>query len=391
MTFRKSVFWVHLAAGLIAGLVILIMSFTGTAIAFQEEIITYVERDAMQVTPPAPDAPRLPLEELIDHARETNPDSRPSGVTVSSDPTQVVQIAFGRDGTCNVNPYTGEVHEPGAPKWRAFFLTMENWHRFLGRSGGQRAFGKAVNDACNAAFLFLAISGLFLWWPRKWRTKGLKRSLRFLPDATGRARDWNWHNVIGFWSAPILIILTATGVVMSYRWANNLVYQATGSPIPIQQSPGNPSQSATLAPASVPATRPLGYDALVASAQKLSPDWETLTLRLGGGTREGRPAPQPLIFMVQAPAPWPLFAKTTLTVDPHTGELLKRETFANGTLGRRVRSWIRFLHTGEAFGWPGQFIAALASLGACFLVYTGFALAWRRFFMKKEPKPVVAP
>ena len=414
MTFRKSVFWVHLAAGLTAGLVILIMSFTGTAIAFQDEIVTYAERDSMQVTPPAPNAPRLPLKELIENARDTKPDSRPTGVTVSSDPTQIVQVAFGRDGTCYVNPYTGDVHGPGAPKWRAFFLTMENWHRFLGRSGEQRAVGKAVNDVCNAAFLFLAISGLFLWWPRKWRTKGLKRSLWFLGDATGRARDWNWHNVIGFWSAPILIVLTFTGVVMSYRWANDLVYKATGSPVPVQQGPGSPAPAMAQSsistaipsqPAGIPAKpsiRPLSYDALLAAAQKLSPEWETLTLRLGGnrgngggqqptGEAKARSGPPPVVFVVREPSTSPRFSSTTLTLDPLTGELLKRETFADGNLGRRVRSWIRFLHTGEAFGWVSKLIAALASLGACFLVYTGFALSWRRFFMKKEAKPAAAP
>jgi uncharacterized iron-regulated membrane protein len=41
---------------------------------------------------------------------------------------------------------------------------------------------------------------------------------------------------------------------------------------------------------------------------------------------------------------------------------------------------MRFLHTGEALGWPGKLLAALASLGGAFLVWTGFALAWRRFF-----------
>jgi sulfite reductase (NADPH) flavoprotein alpha-component len=41
--------------------------------------------------------------------------------------------------------------------------------------------------------------------------------------------------------------------------------------------------------------------------------------------------------------------------------------------------WVRGLHTGEALGFAGQTIAGLASLGGCFLVWTGFAMAWRRF------------
>ena len=40
--------------------------------------------------------------------------------------------------------------------------------------------------------------------------------------------------------------------------------------------------------------------------------------------------------------------------------------------------WLRFLHTGEALGWPGQLVAGIASLGGVMLVWTGLALAVRR-------------
>ena len=40
---------------------------------------------------------------------------------------------------------------------------------------------------------------------------------------------------------------------------------------------------------------------------------------------------------------------------------------------------MRFLHTGEALGFFGKLVAALASIGGALLVWTGFALAWRRF------------
>ncbi|WNZ58636.1 PepSY domain-containing protein [Myxococcus sp. MxC21-1] len=45
---------------------------------------------------------------------------------------------------------------------------------------------------------------------------------------------------------------------------------------------------------------------------------------------------------------------------------------------------LRFLHTGEALGLLGQLVAAIASLGGVFLVYTGFALSWRRFFSRRR-------
>jgi uncharacterized iron-regulated membrane protein len=44
-----------------------------------------------------------------------------------------------------------------------------------------------------------------------------------------------------------------------------------------------------------------------------------------------------------------------------------------------LRTWLRFIHTGEAGGFVGQTIAGIASAGACVLVWTGLALSWRRF------------
>jgi uncharacterized iron-regulated membrane protein len=405
MTFRKAVFWLHLAAGLVAGLIIAVMSLTGAALAFENEIVAWAERDARRVTPPAADAPRLSLEELQNKFREAQPEVRPSAMAVSADPAAAVAFSAGREGTYYVNPYTGEVRQPASTKARDFMRLMEDWHRWLALTGEHRATGRAITGACNAAFLFLAVSGLWLWWPRKWRTKGLKRSLVFLPAATGKARDWNWHNVIGFWSLPVLVVLTASGVVMSYRWANDLVYKSAGETPPVQGAgPGAAAAPAVEISKPEPGTRPLNPTALLAVAQKEFPHWETITLRVGNAQRgprgegprpaadptrgegERRAAPSAASVTVKTPGAWPRTATTALTLDPFTGAVLKREGFGDFSAGRQARTWLRFLHTGQALGWAGQFVAGLASLGGVVLVYTGFALAWRRFFLPKEPK-----
>ena len=48
--------------------------------------------------------------------------------------------------------------------------------------------------------------------------------------------------------------------------------------------------------------------------------------------------------------------------------------------GQKLRSWLRYAHTGEVYGFAGQTIAGVASLGGVVLVWTGLAMAWRRFF-----------
>jgi uncharacterized iron-regulated membrane protein len=40
---------------------------------------------------------------------------------------------------------------------------------------------------------------------------------------------------------------------------------------------------------------------------------------------------------------------------------------------------MRFAHTGEVLGIPGQTVAGVVTAGGSVLVWTGLALAWRRF------------
>jgi uncharacterized iron-regulated membrane protein len=68
-----------------------------------------------------------------------------------------------------------------------------------------------------------------------------------------------------------------------------------------------------------------------------------------------------------------------LTVPRSDAASARWEGFEAQSPGRRARSILRFLHTGEVLGIAGQTIAGLVSLGGVFLVWTGLALTWRRF------------
>lgn len=455
MSFRKVIFWLHLAAGVVCGLVIGIMSFTGAALAFEKEIIAWAERDARQVVPPAPGAARLSVDEIMRRLAAAQPAVRPASLIFSSDPEAPIAIGAGRSATAYINPYTAEVRESQAVRTRAFMQTMNSWHRWLGQEGEHRNLARAITGACNFAFLALGVTGLYLWWPRSWSARAVRAISLFNFRLRGKARDFNWHNVIGLWSAPVLIVLTATALPMSYTWAGDLIYRLTGTEAPAPGGGGGGGPGvAIFPPVELPkppeGAQPVDYEALLAAARQEAPHWDQLTLRLSGaaggrggggagaagasgrgGVRGGRGAgapggrgegqagegrgrgrgmndagatsapggggqgnssqPQPVTIVVRESGSWPRTATTTLTLDPYTGAVLRRDGFADQNLGRQVRSWTRFLHTGEALGPLGQLLAGLASFGGCVLMYTGFALAWRRFFGRRTPAPESVP
>ncbi|MFT3784460.1 MAG: PepSY-associated TM helix domain-containing protein [Nibricoccus sp.] len=421
---RKIVFWVHLAAGLLAGVVIAVMSFTGAALAFEKELVSWSERDVRHVEIPNQSAQRVPLKEVLERMRELQPEARPSGITVYAEPSAAIAISIGRDSVYYANPYTADIHKPQSSRVRDFMHLMESWHRFLGLGGeSTRPIGKAITGACNLAFCFLALSGLFLWWPRNWSWRGLKAVAVFNFRLLGRARDFNWHNSVGLWTAPILIVLTLTAIPMSYRWGNALVYRITGTepPSQVRGSVPNASSPGLTIPPQTPGAKPASYDALLATVENENPGWTEITFRLGnlrgpsGPRRDGQSAPnnserpqsppseqreprnvnseprqrtpQPITVTVRTADQWPLFSTTTLSLDPFTGSVLRKETFADQNGGRRLRSWTRFLHTGEALGFVGKLFAAVACIGALLLVWTGLALSWRRFFPRSSRKP----
>jgi uncharacterized iron-regulated membrane protein len=179
--------------------------------------------------------------------------------------------------------------------------------------------------------------------------------------------------VIGFWSSAVLVILTLTGAVMSYRWANDLIYILTGSEVPQRsQAPAPQSSRRTDKPLA-------GFDAFLDRAEQQAPGWITMTMRLPRG--DG-----PVTVLIQEPTAPHIFARSQLVLDRSTAEIVKWDPYADASLGRKVRVWVRGLHTGEAVGLLGQTVAGLASLGGCFLVWTGWAMAWRRFrYRRREP------
>lgn len=374
--FRKIIFWAHLVTGVTAGVIVLIMSVTGALLAYERQLTAWA--DGYHITPPATDAKSLPVETLLAKVQAASSNSVPAGITLRADSSAPATVSFGRDRTVFVNPYTGEILGEGATAWRKFFHLMTDWHRWLGTNEHGRAIGKGITGACNLAFLFLVVSGFYLWWPRNWSWSTLRPALWFVRGQRGKARDWNWHNVIGLWCAPVLFCIVLTGVVMSYPWANNLLFKLTGSEPPPQRQ----SAAKETGPAagrdreSRPATeiQTDGLNDLWATAEKKVSGWNYISLRF-----PQKPGGPPTFLIDRGNGPRPDL-RATLVLDADTGEEIRWQPYASQSAGQKARAWGRFIHTGEAGGFLGQTIAFLASAGAAMLVWTGLALAWRRFF-----------
>jgi len=340
---RKILFWLHLSAGVTAGLIVVLMSATGVLLAYEKQIGAWLERGSFRVEE---GRPTLPLEDLL------RPFAKPAAtVVLRRDAREPVELNLGRDGSLYLDPHSGRElgKVPSGP--RQAFQKITAWHRYLGREGPGRATAKLITGICNLAFLFMIVSGAYLWLPRKWSWQHLRPVIWFRAGLAGKARDFNWHNTLGFWCLLPLAVIVAGAAPISFSWANDLAYRVTGTEPPKPAPPpSKPAGTVSLT----------GLDAFVAKAKAQRDEWRTIAFRLPDT------ADSPVTFSIDWGTGGEPQKRGNLTLSTN-GAPLRWESWEDNNTGRKLRLWLRFLHTGEALGPVGQGIAAIVSGSSGFI------------------------
>jgi uncharacterized iron-regulated membrane protein len=386
MRLRTLIFWTHLLAGLTAGAVILVMCATGVLLTYERQIYAWYDSGFRS----QPTGVFLSIESLLVRAQDQAPTLRPSTIVLAAAPDAAVTIGDG-GRTLLFDAYSGRLlGETRTQGVRQFFASVKAWHRWLAAEGDQRTVARAVTGWSNLAFAFIVASGVYLWFPRRWTWARVRAIVLFKGGLRGKARDFNWHNVIGSWSAAALFVVVVSALPMSFPWANDVVYRAVGDRAPAaggreggardrgrgtaRQTGPNANTRPDRRDESVAANAPSfdGLDRLFARATTHVAGWRTITLRLPASPGA------PVAFAIDRGDGGQPQLRSTLTLARNSGDLVSYETFGSQSPGRRLRSIMRFAHTGEVFGIAGQTIAAVVTAGGAVLVYTGFALAVRR-------------
>jgi uncharacterized iron-regulated membrane protein len=364
------------------------MSVTGILLAFERQINAKADAPAV-LQGQTSTGGQEPVDTLLANLKSSG-QGVPSQLVVHSSAKDPVEARYGREKTLFLNPWTAEVIGQPSESTRAFFGAVERVHRSVGM-GMRSAAGRGITGAANLAFFFMLISGLYLWLPTMWSAASVKSRLLFRRGLAGRAREWNWHNVVGMWVAFPLVFIVASGVVMSYPWANNLLYTMTGSKPPVSGQPlvsGQPPVSGFRGEGSDRGNgqgRPAGrggdagavvalhsVDEMVQVAKQQVPAWKSITVEVPRGNASI------LTLSVDTSVGGQPEKSLQLVINRETGQVQAVKRFSDNVAGRRLRAYARFVHTGEEFGLVGEAIAALASLGAVVLVWTGLSMALRR-------------
>lgn len=367
MPFRKALYWAHLFAALIAGIIILTMSATGVLLTYEKQMISAAE-PTISISSITSNNQRLSIDALIDKANNAYADGPVTNLTLKNQEDAAVQARYGRTGRLYFNPETGENMGEGPTALRDFMSWAMQFHRWFALSGEGRDSARLITNTANLMFLFILISGIYLWLPRVFRWHNFQKILFFQKNKNAKARDFNWHHVMGIWSVLPLVVIVATATVFYYPWANDAVYRLAGEEPPVRSQRAQTPEKPAL-------ENSASFDSLYQTAAGYAEGWQTISFNLPKDNDEH------IQFSIDHGTGGEPTKRGTLTLDRSSGAVVSYSGFADNSPGRQARIYVRFLHTGEALGPIGQTIAGLVSLACLFMIWTGMALAWRKYIL----------
>lgn len=362
---RKCLFWSHLVVGMSAGVIIFILSATGVLLTFEKQIIDW---DVAQHSVIAHQGEKtLTIDKVVNLARAKHPEENHLYIQRFNEEGRAIPIWAGSHRYL-LSPYSGEFLQTGRSKVGEFMHFVTDMHRWLAMELEAESFAKEITAYSNLIFLFLIISGAYLWIPRRLRWSLLKSNLLFKTQVKNlHAKHFNWHHVFGFWAIVPLFVIVATATIFHFKWANQIIYSVYGEETPAPRIYPVLTTSLDDKPS---------YEYLFSVAKQYAEnngakDWYSMWLEFDSESKQVR-------FYIDRSLGNQPSAAFSLYLDIDTSDVVNVKHHSDWSKGDQAWDVARYLHTGEYFGVIGQTIAGLASLAACFLVYTGFTLSWRR-------------
>ncbi len=225
MNLKKIVQKLHLWLGLSTGLVVFIVSLTGCLYAFQKEIqdaiqpFRFSKVESREVLPPSA------FEKV---ARKILPSAHLHAINYPAKGRSVEAIFYGFEPEHYYiiyhNPYTAEViHVQNMEE--TFFHWVLDGHYYLWLPPN---IGQPITSYATLLFIFMLISGIVLWWPKNKAAAKQRFWFRWKDITHWKRKNYDLHNILGFYSSMLLFIIAVTGIFFGIRWFTFLVYNVTG-------------------------------------------------------------------------------------------------------------------------------------------------------------------
>nr|WP_256355936.1 sulfite reductase flavoprotein subunit alpha [Pseudomonas sp. PDM29] len=367
---KKTLFQLHWFFGISAGLVLALMGITGAAVSFQDEILSTLNPSVLQVEKQV--AGVLPPVELVERI-EAASGKKVSMLTVETDSGSAAKVWFTpppgeRRGEMRYfDPYTAEFL--GDATGQGFFGLMLQLHRFLAMGDT----GRQITGACTLILVFFCLSGLYLRWPRQWKSWRTWLTLDW--KKKGRSFNWDLHSVAGTWCLVFYLLAALTGLSWSYEWYNKGLTRL------LSDSPQSERVRGGRGPAPSGPAPTADYSAMWSSIYSAAgPQLSSYNVRMPPVA--GQPA---TVYFLLKTSPHDR-ALNQITLDPATGVVKRVDRYSDKSLKAQLLTSIYALHVGSYFGIVGRIILTIASLTMPLFFITGWMLYLDRRRKKRQIK-----
>ena len=218
--FSKINAWLHLWLGIASGIIVVIMAITGCILVFEQEIKSLTS-PYLNVEVQSPEK-LLPPSQIYAAVQKALPNKEIHGVWYNG-LGKSVKVDIESDSLIYVNPYNGKI--TGMVDHEDFFHIMDEGHRNLWL---EREIGSQITAWATVIFFFLLISGLILWFPKKWNKTTFNSSFKIKWKAKFKRVNYDIHNVLGFYSIILAALIAFTGLIMSFHWLRESTYWISG-------------------------------------------------------------------------------------------------------------------------------------------------------------------
>jgi sulfite reductase (NADPH) flavoprotein alpha-component len=366
--FKKFWFQLHWFVGITAGTVLVVIGLSGATLSFREELLDAMNPVGRHVA--VQPMPVLTPPELLAAVRAAHGERAINTLTVFAAPGRPARVVFAaargerRGDALRLDPYTGAALPPLVGE--AFFDWTENLHRWLLLPREQ---GRVATGVLAAGLLFLALSGLYLRWPR--RASDWRAWLTFDPTTGGRSFLWGLHSVMGTVALLIYLVSTTTGLYWAFDAVRERVDAWASAPheTPRVRRMANPEPkgdsnagAAGIAPAWA------AFERRVERTPDGAPGWSQVIVRATGGAQPS------VLFTWLDVDPSHERARNRMTVRLPDADVVQDERHASKSAGGLFLAAIYPLHMGTYFGLPGRIAMTLASLMLPVFAVTGWLL-----------------
>lgn len=223
----------HRWLGILSGIIVFIVCFTGALYAFHDEIIELTEPWRRVTSEKA----TLPLSHLVSIADRAAGLSDPAAVTTGEPGDAYWVDYFLEDGgktSVFMNPHSGAVLHVESAKSTEFnfFRFVISGHKYLWLPP---AIGRYVVGYGILVFLIVLVTGVAFRWPKHWNHKQL-RLLFTISRHPVSSRRWLYdlHLVLGNYALVFLLWTSLTGMVFALDWWSGAIYAiASGGKKPL--------------------------------------------------------------------------------------------------------------------------------------------------------------